>query len=283
MVVSSLYMPTIEALERTTDLNSLEHENNIYEEVDILIAEGGSGKKSKEQQENLEKNKEKAKEAAKKRIIKSKLAAGKPLTDKEKEFAINQLINIFKAIKISLKNGNEAVMQAQLKELFFDYKLDIGKRGDYTPDNIMRMIEMGDEGIDILIKNFESGKTLLTAKSKLAAGEVLTDEENYILFNNESNKADNKWFKEEYDYFKNNNINTKEKAINELKKLKKALKDKDEDLARKIKSNFVIRVLSLSKDDTFDDNLIDILNNTGEEGIDALIKAFELGGFEKYK
>ena len=81
----------------------------------------------------------------------------------------------FKAIKISLKNGNEAVMQAQLKELFFDYKLDIGKRGDYTPDNIMRMIEMGDEGIDILIKNFESGKTLLTAKSKLAAGEVLTD------------------------------------------------------------------------------------------------------------
>ena len=70
LVVSSLFMPSIEALERTTDLNSLEHENNIYEEVDILIAEGGSGKKSKEQQENLEKNKEKAKEAAKKRINK---------------------------------------------------------------------------------------------------------------------------------------------------------------------------------------------------------------------
>ena len=68
LVVSSLFMPSIEALERTTDLNSLESENNIYEEVDILIAEGGSGKKSKEQQENLEKNKEKAKEAAKKRI-----------------------------------------------------------------------------------------------------------------------------------------------------------------------------------------------------------------------
>ena len=70
VVASSLFMPSIEALERTTDLNSLEHENNIYEEVDILIAEGGSGKKSKEQQENLEKNKEKAKEAAKKRINK---------------------------------------------------------------------------------------------------------------------------------------------------------------------------------------------------------------------
>ena len=70
VVVSSLFMPSIEAIERTTDFNSLEHENNIYEEVDILIAEGGGGKKSEQQQENLEKNKEKAKEAAKKRISK---------------------------------------------------------------------------------------------------------------------------------------------------------------------------------------------------------------------
>ena len=43
LVVSSLFMPSIEALDRTTDLNSLENENNIYEAVDILIAEGGSG------------------------------------------------------------------------------------------------------------------------------------------------------------------------------------------------------------------------------------------------
>ena len=43
LVVSSLFMPSIEALERTTDLNSLESENNIYEAVDILIAEGGGG------------------------------------------------------------------------------------------------------------------------------------------------------------------------------------------------------------------------------------------------
>ena len=43
MVASSLFMPSIEALERTTDLNSLENENNIYEAVDILIAEGGGG------------------------------------------------------------------------------------------------------------------------------------------------------------------------------------------------------------------------------------------------
>ena len=42
------------------------------------------------------------------------------------------------------------------------------------------------------------------------------------------------------------------------------------------------RITSLSEDETFDDNFLRILN-TGEEGIDALIKAFELGGFEKYK
>ena len=61
-------MPSIETLESTTEFNSLENENNIYEAVDILIAEGSGGKKNKQQQENLEKNKEKAKEAAKKRI-----------------------------------------------------------------------------------------------------------------------------------------------------------------------------------------------------------------------
>ena len=41
LVVSSLFIPSIEAIERTTDLNSLENENNIYEAVDILIATGG--------------------------------------------------------------------------------------------------------------------------------------------------------------------------------------------------------------------------------------------------
>ena len=43
LVVGSLFMPSIEALDRTNDLNSLENENNIYEAVDILIAEGGGG------------------------------------------------------------------------------------------------------------------------------------------------------------------------------------------------------------------------------------------------
>ena len=245
---------------------------------------GSGGGMSPAEKKKRKERQQKTKDAAKKRIIKSKLAAGKPLTDKEKEFATNQVINIFKAIKISLKNGNEAVIQAQLKELFFDYKLDIGIRGDGTPDNILRMIEMGDEGIDILIKNFESGITLLTAKSKVAVSDVLTDEENYIIYDNASKNPDPDGLsKEFYDYFKNNNINTKDTAINELKKLKKAIKDKDEDLILKIKYNFLVRVTSLSEDETFDDNFLDILNNTGEGGIDLLIKTFELGGFEKYK
>ena len=40
LVVSSLFMPYIEALESKTEYNSLENENNIFEAVDILIAEG---------------------------------------------------------------------------------------------------------------------------------------------------------------------------------------------------------------------------------------------------
>ena len=103
LVVSSLFMPSIEALERTTDLNSLESENNIYEAVDILIAEGGgSGKKSKQQQENSEKNKNKAKEAAKKRkeAKESKDAEPKVLPEIAKETidnfndTLNEIIDI---------------------------------------------------------------------------------------------------------------------------------------------------------------------------------------------
>ena len=63
-----------------------------------------------------------------------------------------------------MKNGNEAVMQAQLKELFVDYGLgamtydDDGNENsvDYTSNNFLRLIEMGDEGIDLLIKTYES-------------------------------------------------------------------------------------------------------------------------------
>ena len=70
LVVSSLFVPSIEALESTNQFNSLENENNIYEAVDILIAEGGGGggNKTKQQEENIKNNTEKAKEAAKKRL-----------------------------------------------------------------------------------------------------------------------------------------------------------------------------------------------------------------------
>lgn len=44
LVVSSLFMPSIEALLKTTDLISLKNENNLYEAVDIYIAGNiGSG------------------------------------------------------------------------------------------------------------------------------------------------------------------------------------------------------------------------------------------------
>ena len=38
LVIGSLFMPSIEALVRTTDLNSLEKKNNLHEAVDIYIA-----------------------------------------------------------------------------------------------------------------------------------------------------------------------------------------------------------------------------------------------------
>ena len=87
------------------------------------------------------------------------------ITDEEKIIALKEIIRLFRAIKISLKSGNEALMQTQLKELFVDYGLgamnydDEGNEnsGDYTSNNILRLIEMGDEGIDLLIKTFELG------------------------------------------------------------------------------------------------------------------------------
>ena len=76
-------MPSIEAIQRRSDLNSLENENNIYEAVDILIATGG-GLTMEEKRKKKERQK-KAQDAAKKRIIQSKRAAGKSLTDEEKK------------------------------------------------------------------------------------------------------------------------------------------------------------------------------------------------------
>ena len=85
LVVSSLFIPSLESIQSTTVFNSFENENISYEEVDAIplassssTGGGGSGggsggggggaRKSKQQQKNLQKNKIKAQEAAKKRI-----------------------------------------------------------------------------------------------------------------------------------------------------------------------------------------------------------------------
>ena len=70
LVVSSLFIPSIESIERSTDFNSLDNENNIYEAVDILIAEGGGGGGglSPAEQKERDKKRKAAQDAAKKRI-----------------------------------------------------------------------------------------------------------------------------------------------------------------------------------------------------------------------
>ena len=73
LVVSSLFIPSIEALDSANEFNSLENENNTYEAVDILIAEGGGGggittpKEKKKTDERIKK----VQDAAKKRNNKS--------------------------------------------------------------------------------------------------------------------------------------------------------------------------------------------------------------------
>ena len=65
-VVGSLFMPSIEALVRTTDLNSLENKNNLHEVVDIYIAGntgGGGGGGGGGGKNPLEKKKEDAQKA----------------------------------------------------------------------------------------------------------------------------------------------------------------------------------------------------------------------------
>ena len=168
--VGSLFIPSLEPIQSATVFNVLENENITFQVIDeIPLAStsgatgggggGGGGAKSKQQKANLKKNKKKAQEAAKKRIIQSKIAAREPLTDKEKKIALKEIINILKNLKNSMKNGDEALMQTQLKELLVDYGLgamtDIGI-ADGTDDNYLKLIEMGDEGIDLMIKNFES-------------------------------------------------------------------------------------------------------------------------------
>ena len=66
LVVGSLFMPSIEALVRTTDLNSFEDKNNLHEAVDIYIAGntgGGGGGGGGGGKNPIEKKKEEAQKA----------------------------------------------------------------------------------------------------------------------------------------------------------------------------------------------------------------------------
>ena len=139
LVVSSLFIPSIESIERTTDFNSLENENNIYEAVDILIAEGGGGGgglSPAEQKERQEKRKA-AQDAAKKRInskVKQQLKkrdtidpnasfqewADQLIEISDKIAALNQfLIDIEKFIDYSIKKYDEISKEFNDGELTF--------------------------------------------------------------------------------------------------------------------------------------------------------------------
>ena len=65
LVVSSLFMPSVEALVRTTDLNLLENKNNLHEALDIYIAgnTGGGGGGGGGGKSPIEKKKEAAQRA----------------------------------------------------------------------------------------------------------------------------------------------------------------------------------------------------------------------------
>ena len=139
LVVSSLFIPSIESIEKTTDFNSLKNENNIYEAVDILIAEGGGGGgglSPAEQKERQEKRKA-AQDAAKKRInskVKQQLKkrdtidpnasfqewADQLIEISDKIAALNQfLIDIEKFIDYSIKKYDEISKEFNNGELTF--------------------------------------------------------------------------------------------------------------------------------------------------------------------
>ena len=117
LVVSSLFMPSIEALDRTTDLNSFENENNIYEAVDILIAEGGSGGGglSPAEQEEREKKRKKAQEAAKKRIKEKAIVKEVKINISDQDLSEKKFIKEFlKAISnINTKYGLDVINKIQ--------------------------------------------------------------------------------------------------------------------------------------------------------------------------
>ena len=134
LVVSSLFMPSIEALDRTTDLNSLENENNIYEAVDILIAEGGGGMTMEEKRKKKERQKI-AQEQAKERIF------------------INEIIRASKAHKWSKEDECRYSGKHGLKYLYektIELKNNALKQKFPDTDNVDDFLEFIDKRAKLL-------------------------------------------------------------------------------------------------------------------------------------
>ena len=134
LVVSSLFIPSIEAIERTTDLNSLENENNIYEAVDILIAEGGGGMTMEEKRKKKERQK-KAQEQAKERIF------------------INEIIRASKAHKWSKQDEcrySEKYGSKYLYEKTIELKNNALKQKFPDTDNVDDFLEFMDKKAKLL-------------------------------------------------------------------------------------------------------------------------------------
>ena len=90
-------MPSIEALDSTNEFNSLENENNIYEAVDILIAEGGGGgggittpKEKKKTDERIKKVQDAAKKRNNKFVEAEKITENYQTLEKLKDLKIFQ-------------------------------------------------------------------------------------------------------------------------------------------------------------------------------------------------
>ena len=168
LVVSSLFIPSIESIERTTDFNSLKNENNIYEAVDILIAEGGGGGgglSPAEQKERQEKRKA-AQDAAKKRInskVKQQLKkrdtidpnasfqewADQLIEISDKIASLNQfLIDIEKFIDYSIKKYDEISKEFNNGELTFVGQIILLDYGEEFEKISKRAKELGLTGND---------------------------------------------------------------------------------------------------------------------------------------
>ena len=88
LVASSLFIPSVEALESTNDFDSLENENNIG--INILIAEGGGGGSSQAEKKKKAAQQAKAKINTLKKILAKQEAAGKDTTRTKQLINLNQ-------------------------------------------------------------------------------------------------------------------------------------------------------------------------------------------------